>query len=288
MKRILLILQIGVLVVGCFAASTLRAEATTLGILVEIRSTKLQYKVYPRVPEGDLERAIAGEIKTRLVGNKAKEIAPRPPLNEWNIVAVPNHASAPRNRLVFTIEENNEAMRLRLSFVSENGSIDPPLMAEWRRPGDSTPYPAQSVASEVFADLFIAAFIDGQFQTVIERLSFIPLAHSRWQPSDGMQIALPLPAARHAQLRGSFFRIFGHWDRHEHKAEIGDVEVFADGAQNYLKSRWFAYEALAVTWNESNGNVAYGKFSGCTSHLHFQTVYLAKYRIPSSARALSR
>jgi hypothetical protein len=288
MKRMLFILRVGVLAGGCFSASALWAEATTLGILVEIRSTKLQHKVYPGLGEGELGRAIAGEIKTRLIGNKAKEIAPRPPLNQWNIVVVPNHASAPPNRLVFTIEENNEAMRLRLSFVSENGSIEPSLMAEWRRPGDSTPYPAQAVAAAMLADLFIAAFIDGQFPTVIERLSFIPLAHSRWQPSDGMQIALPLPAARHAQLRGSFFRIFGHWERHEHRTEIGDVEVFADGAQNYLKSRWFDYEALAVTWNESNGNVAYDKFSRCTRRLHFQTVFLAKYRIPSSARALSR
>jgi hypothetical protein len=265
-----------------------RAEAATLGILVEIHSPKLHRKVYPGFEEGELARAIAADLKVRFVGDRTKAIEPRPPLDQWNLVVVPDRERAPRNRLVFAINEKNEAFHLRLSFVSENGEIGPALTTEWRKPGDSTPYPPRATASQDLADLFVAEFIDEQFPAVIEHLSLMPLAKGQWQPSDGIQIALPLPAARHTQLRGSYFRIFGHWEEHEHASELGDVEIFADGAQNHVRSRWFNYEALAATWNENSGSVAYGRVKNCTRRLHFQTVYLAKYRIPSSARALSR
>jgi hypothetical protein len=276
-----------VAMLAAFYAPNAWANTERLGIVVEIHSPKLSRKVYPGLAETMIAPAIAAQLIVRFAGDKRNNIEPTPPFDQWNLVAVTDRRSGPANCLIFSIDEKSEAMRLRLSFVSANGRIDPPLTAEWRRPGDTSPYPSRSTAGADFADLFITEIIDKQFQAVIEHLSSIPLATGRWQPSTTVLIALPLPAERHTQLRGSSFRIFGQWEQHERGTEIGDVEVFADGTQERVKSKWFEYDALGATWNDNSSAVSYERFRNCKCGLYFQTVYLEHYRIPSSARVTS-
>ncbi len=281
-------LTILILLAGLYASRS-EAQAEKLGIVVEIHSPKLQTIIYPGTIATDVAVATAEQLKVQFTGDERQKIDPRPPLDQWELVPMAHplkgrKVPTPPNRLVFSIDEINQAMWLKLRFFSANGAVGQ-VSAQWRQPGDSSGYPAAASAGKAFAALFTSKLIDEQSSAVNEKLRHIPLASGKWTTS-GIQIPLPLPAERHEQLRSSYFRLYGEWQNDPKPCdESGDMQVFADGMSKAAKSRYWSYDALAAKWNDHESKAPYQKYARCMNHLQFLAVYLAQYRIPNTPKS---